>query len=101
VTELEAQRVLNLPPVVFEDRTFVLLNGTHSYTPDWYGSSMAIEVKGEHVHSRDARILFDAARAEYPELTWVWARKRSGAKCGKRGARWEVTIWPAKGDTNA
>lgn len=92
-TEQEAFDLLGLlhRGCIYEARTFEVVG--HSYTPDWTGPSVAVEVKGEHVHSRDSRILFDAARLAHPELTWIWARKRQG---GKKGDRWEVTIWQRK-----
>lgn len=92
-TEQEAFDLLGLlnRGCIYESRTFEVVG--HSYTPDWTGPSVAVEVKGEHVHSRDSRILFDAARLAHPELTWIWARKRQG---GKKGDRWEVTIWQRK-----
>jgi hypothetical protein len=72
----------------FEGRTFDV--AFHTYTPDWYGYDTAIEVKGDYIHSRDSRILFDAARHEHPELTWVWARKRAK---GRKGPRWEIEVY--------
>jgi hypothetical protein len=96
-TECEAARVLRLPGLttLFEGRAFDVLGGTHSYTPDWWveDSRTAVEVKGEHIHSRDSRILFDAARAEYPSVTWIWARKRTR---GRKGPRWEIEVYPAR-----
>lgn len=92
-TELEATSILRLIPesLVFEGRTFSVVG--HSYTPDWYGSNIAIEVKAQFIYSRDSRILFDAARLAHPELTWIWARKRTK---GKKGKRWDVEIYPKK-----
>jgi hypothetical protein len=95
-TEREAARVLRLPEaMLFEGRTFDVLGGTHSYTPDWWveADRTAVEVKSEHIHSRDSRILFDAARAEYPSVTWIWARKRTR---GRKGPRWEIEVYPAR-----
>jgi len=95
-TECLAARVLRLPSsALFEGRSFDVLGGTHSYTPDWWveDSRTAVEVKGEHIHSRDSRILFDAARAEYPSVTWIWARKRTS---GRKGTRWEIEVYPAR-----
>lgn len=89
--------MLRLPGLttLFEGRSFDVLAGTHSYTPDWWveASRTAVEVKGEHIHSRDSRILFDAARAEYPSVTWIWARKRTS---GRKGPRWEIEVYPAR-----
>ena len=77
-----------------EGRTFPVL-GRRSYTPDWVltGSYVAVEVKGEYVHSRDSAILFDAARHEYPDWTWIWMRRRSKTRMA---GGWQVEIWPAK-----
>jgi hypothetical protein len=38
------------------------------------------EVKGEYIHSRDSRILFDTARMDWPQWTFVWARKRKSGE---------------------
>ena len=92
-TELEARGILNLECGLFEGRTFSVLGGTHAYTPDWWTGRTAVEVKAEHIHSRDSRILFDAARREYPDVTWVWARKRT---TGKKGPRWEIEVYHAR-----
>jgi hypothetical protein len=97
-TELEALTVLHLDDWLvweFEGRVFDVLGGTHHYTPDWWheSHSMAIEVKGEYIHSRDARILFDAARKENPSVTFIWARKRT---TGNKGKRWEVEFYGAR-----
>jgi len=90
-TELEALRVLDLKDMEFEGRRFAVLGGSHHYRPDFYGSDTAVEVKAEYISSRDSRILFDAARHAHPELTWIWARKRT---TGKKGPRWDVEIYP-------
>lgn len=99
-TEIEALAVLGLSRVdstgfyarvSFESETFRVVD--HDYTPDWVGRNIAVEVKGEHILSRDSRILFDAARLAHPELTWIWARKRTK---GKRGPHWQVEIYPRK-----
>jgi hypothetical protein len=92
-TEIEARRVLGLEGIGldYESRTFRVVG--HDYTPDWCGSGVAIEVKGAFIHSRDGRILFDAARLAHPELKWIWAQKKKG---GKKGDRWQVDIWPRK-----
>jgi len=57
----------------------VYLGNGHAYRPDWVavtpaGRVTCIEVKGAHVHSRDSRLRFDAARAEWPCFAWVWAQ---------------------------
>jgi hypothetical protein len=94
-TELEAATIIN-GYWVYEYCPLSVLNGTHSYTPDWTRMNDAgwvdamMEVKGEHIHSRDSRILFDAARKEYPNRTWIWARKRTK---GKKGPRWEIEVY--------
>jgi len=96
-TEREALQVLRLHLLDFEGRTFEVVG--HSYTPDWYGNGFAVEVKGEFIHSRDSRILFDAARLAHPELTWIWARKRTK---GRAGPRWDIQVFPAsKGPDHA
>lgn len=93
-TEQQARDLLGLMGALFEGRSFAVMGGTHTYTPDWYvPDSLAVEVKGEYIHSRDSRVLFDAARHEYPGITWVWARKRTS---GKKGVRWEVEFFPMK-----
>jgi hypothetical protein len=94
-TEQRAREVLGLcSDAVFEGRAFDVCDGAHTYTPDWWceGRRMAVEVKGEHIHSRDSRIMFDAARSQYPGITWVWARLRTK---GRKGKRWEIEIFPA------
>lgn len=90
-TEAKAAAVLRLPEAIFEGREFCLDNG-HNYTPDWWcpEEKIAVEVKSEHIYSRDSRILFDGARMEHPEITWVWARKR---KKGRKGPRWEIEVY--------
>ena len=94
-TELEARELLRLHFAEFEGASFSVLDGTHTYTPDWYdeATKTAVEVKGEHIHSRDSRIMFDAARKENPDHTWVWIRKRT---TGRKGKRWECEIYVAK-----
>lgn len=95
-TEEEARTILsgvmNLLIWQYEDKTFELSNG-HSFTPDWvnWDESIVVEVKSEYVHSRDSRILFDCAKQEYPGYTWIWMRKRTK---GRKGKRWEVEIYP-------
>jgi len=64
----------------FQSQRFYLANG-HSYRPDWIvvlenGQTQCHEVKGEHIHSRDSKVLFDQARVENPRYFWVWAQKR-------------------------
>ena len=94
-TEQEAMTVFSaLAKLVMAMRynsvLYPVLNNSHSYTPDWTADGVVCEVKGEHIHSRDSRVLFDACRAEHPDLVHVWARKRT---TGKAGRRWEVTVW--------
>jgi hypothetical protein len=55
---------------------------------------MCVEVKGEHIHSRDSRIFFDIARTQYPDIVWVWVRKRSK---GRKGKRWDIEIYNHSG----
>ena len=75
-------------------RSFLVLGGAHSYTPDWIltGNRVAVEVKAEYIRSRDGKILFDAARREYPDWTWVWLRFREKGLAGKRV---EIDVWRA------
>lgn len=61
----------------------VYLSNGHSYRPDWgvfwpNGAIECHEVKGGHIRSRDSRILFDTARANFPWWSWVWAQKQAG-----------------------
>ena len=61
------------------------LTNQHSYRPDWVvtwpdGRMECHEVKGEYIHSRDSRILFDTARMDWPQWTFVWARKRKSGE---------------------
>jgi hypothetical protein len=92
-TEADALTILNLEPgdVVFEGRTFPICGGC-VYTPDWYDElrEIAIEVKGERIHSRDSRQRFNQAKHLYPELTWIWCRKRTK---GAKGSRWEIEVY--------
>jgi len=92
-TERQALAVLNLreQDMAFEGRTFDVCGGSR-YTPDWIDADqgIAIEVKGEHVHSRDSRCRFDEARTLYPSWRWIWIRKRT---TGRKGKRWEVEVY--------
>jgi hypothetical protein len=94
-TEREALHVLRLHLMDFEGRTFTNPGGG-TYTPDWYGNGFAVEVKGEHIFDRGSRPKFDAAKAAHPELTWIWARKRTK---GRLGPRWEIQVFPSKAVT--
>lgn len=89
-TELEAA-ILFTGHFTFEGRTFDVCGGAR-YTPDWVdlGNAVAIEAKGEHIHSRDSRRRFDEAVHLYPGWRWIWARKRTS---GRKGLRWEVEIY--------
>jgi hypothetical protein len=75
----------------FEGRTFDICGGAR-YTPDWVDEAamVAVESKGEFLHSRDSRRRFDEAKHLYPGWTWIWARLRSS---GRKGPRWEVEIY--------
>lgn len=92
-TEVAALVVLNLEPgdVTFEGRTFPICGGS-VYTPDWYDElrMLAVEVKGERIHSRDSRQRFNQAKHLYPGLTWIWCRKRTK---GAKGPRWEIEVY--------
>jgi len=73
----------------FEALSFRMANG-HRYTPDWVvfqdGRPVAChECKGGYaLHSQQrARLAFDQCAAEFPGLTWTWARKTSNG--------WEIT----------
>jgi hypothetical protein len=92
-TELEAASLLP-GDWQYEGRKFDILGGA-TYTPDWVDTTrlIAIEAKGEFIHSRDSRRRFDEARHLRPDWTWIWARKRAGRK----GNRWEIEIFPAAG----
>ena len=94
-TEREALHVLRLHLMDFEGRTFDNPGGG-KYTVDWYGNGFAVEVKGEHIFDRGSRPKFDAAKAAHPELTWIWARKRTK---GRLGPRWEIQVFPSKAVT--
>jgi len=89
-TELEA-RGLFPGRFLFEGRTFSICGGA-TYTPDWVDqeTAVAIETKGEFIHSRDSRRRFDEAKHLFPQWSWIWARKRSK---GRKGPRWEIEIY--------
>jgi hypothetical protein len=72
----------------------VAICGGASYTPDFANieRKIAVEVKGEYIHSRDSRRRFDEAKHLNPDWTWIWARKRTA---GRKGPRWEIEIYPA------
>ena len=93
MTEIDALEILNIShlSVKFEGRTFGVCGGSR-YTPDWIDADqcIAIEVKGEHVYSRDSRCRFDEARTLYPDWRWIWIRKRTK---GRKGPRWEVEVY--------
>ena len=86
-TELEYRRMFIEPrrgalgSVAFEGLTFRLANG-HRYTPDWVyvegGQLVCVEVKGSYrfgSHQR-ARLAFDQAAVEWPDVRWIWAERR-------------------------
>jgi hypothetical protein len=75
----------------FEGRVFDICGGAR-YTPDGVDlkRAVALEAKGEFIHSRDSRRRFDEARTLYPGWTWIWARKRDK---GRKGRRWEIEIY--------
>ncbi len=77
----------------FEGRTFDICGGA-TYTPDGVdkAAKVAVEAKGEHIHSRDSRRRFDEAKHLYPDWTWIWARLRTS---GRKGRRWEIEIYEA------
>ena len=91
-TELEAASLLP-GDWQYEAMKFDILGGA-TYTPDWVDPArqIAIEAKGEYIHSRDSRRRFDEAKHLRPDWTWIWARKRTGRK----GQRWEIEIYPAR-----
>lgn len=90
-TELACLKLFPGFGFVFEGRRFDICGGA-TYTPDWVDESsrMAIEVKGEHIHSRDSRRRFDEAKHLNPDWTWIWARLRTK---GRKGRRWEIEIY--------
>lgn len=94
-TENGALHILPAFDWVYEGLTFDVAGGGR-YTPDWVDVSrrIAVEAKGEHIHSRDSRRRFDEARERYPHWVWIWARRRT---CGRKGHRWEVEIYNWKG----
>ena len=92
-TELEAFALFPYR-FVFEGREFEICGGA-KYTPDGVDPehAVALEAKGEFIHSRDSRRRFDEAKHLYPAWTWIWARKRNK---GRKGPRWEVEIYEKK-----
>ena len=92
-TELAALTILNYEPqeVAFEGKTFDICGGCR-YTPDWIDElkMVAIEVKAEYIASRDSRRRFDEAKHLHPDWTWIWIRKRTK---GRKGRRWEVEVY--------
>jgi len=75
----------------FEGRKFEICGGAR-YTPDWVdeAAKVAVECKGEFIHSRDSRRRFDEAKHLNPDWTWIWARLRTS---GRKGKRWEIEIY--------
>jgi hypothetical protein len=92
-TELEAFALFPYR-FVFEGREFEICGGA-KYTPDGVDPehAVALEAKGEFIHSRDRRRRFDEAKHLYPAWTWIWARKRNK---GRKGPRWEVEVYEKK-----
>jgi len=92
-TELEAFALFPYR-FVFEGREFDICGGA-KYTPDGVDPehAVALEAKGEFIHSRDSRRRFDEAKHLYPQWTWIWARKREK---GRKGPRWEVEVYEKK-----
>lgn len=89
-TELECRNLFT-GEFTFEGRTFDICGGAR-YTPDWVDNlcRVAIEAKGEFIHSRDSRRRFDEAVHLYPDWRWIWARKRTK---GRKGPRWEIEVF--------
>jgi len=78
---------------VYEGKTFDI-SCACTYTPDWVNETLkiAIEAKGEWIFSRDSRLRFNDAMSRYPEWTFIWARRRTQ---GKKGKRWEIEVYGA------
>lgn len=78
----------------YEARSFQICGGA-TYRPDWVDQvgRVAIEAKGEFIHSRDSRRRFDEAKHLHADWTWIWARKRTE---GKKGKRWEIEVYTAQ-----
>jgi len=65
----------------FEVLTFHMAN-SHRYRPDWTyfepsGRLVCVEVKGSYKLGsyQRARLAFDQAAVEWPEIRWLWAEK--------------------------
>lgn len=80
-TEAEAKRMHCPPDARFEPLTFTMANG-HRYTPDfaWWqdGRLHCLEAKGSYKLGsyQRARLAFDQAKVEFPDVRWVWAERR-------------------------
>lgn len=80
-TEAEFRAKFSNLVMIFEPLTFRLQNG-HRYTPDWvywHDSRLhCVEVKGSYrlQSYQRARLAFDQAVIEFPEIRWIWAEKR-------------------------
>jgi hypothetical protein len=67
----------------YEAITFHMANG-HRYSPDWSywrdGKLHCVEVKGSYRLGsyQRARLAFDQAAIEWPDIVWVWAEKQKG-----------------------
>lgn len=90
-TETAALAVLPEGAYHYEAITFGICGGA-TYRPDWTDGvrRIAIEVKGEYIHSRDSRRSFNEAKHLHPEWTWIWARLRTK---GRKGRRWEIEVY--------
>ena len=69
--------------VRYEGLTLRMENG-HRYTPDWVvvtavGRVECHEVKGGYRLGsyQRARLAFDQVRAEFPDVVWIWAERRT------------------------
>ena len=89
--EEEALIWLVLDAYEFEGKKFDICGGA-TYKPDWvhHKNKIAVEVKCEYIHSRDSRRRFDEAKHLHPDWTWIWMRKRTK---GRKGKRWEIEIY--------
>lgn len=80
-TELEARRMHCPHDARFEAITLRMANG-HRYTPDWVwwqdGRLHCLEAKGSYKLGsyQRARLAFDQAKVEFPDVQWIWAERR-------------------------
>jgi hypothetical protein len=81
-TELEARRMHCPQDARFEAITIRMSNG-HRYTPDWVwwqdGRLHCLEAKGSYKLGsyQRARLAFDQAKVEFPDVRWIWAERRN------------------------